>query len=324
LLETNVKTKVYAVKHKDDIIRNTSTSGGIFTALSDFVLNQNGVIYGAAFVEDLKVEHIRATTAEERNRFRGSKYVQSEINNIFQMIKKDLLNKKNVLFSGTPCQVAGLKYYLKNLSDSEHLILVDVICHGVPSPKIFEEHIQKLSEIKQVKHYSFRDKKEGWHKHVEEVSFIDGITDNKTKLSQSYKKYFQQDLMNRESCYNCPFANMKRVSDVTIGDYWGIEKIFPKFDDNKGISLCLIHTEKGQIIFNRIKEDIEYIESNTTDCLQPQLEYSTKMPLNYDLFWNDYFKFGYNLILKKYTSVRLSRKIKNKIGRLLRKLRLTK
>lgn len=161
--------EVYAVKHRDAEILKESTSGGIFTAISDYVLEQGGVVYGAAFDENMVVRHMRATTPEQRNRMRGSKYVQSDMGDIFTQVKQDIIKKKKVLFTGTPCQVAGLKNFLKNATDG--LICLDLICHGVPSPVIYKEHLNFLSEKMKmnVLDYKFRPKDWGWHIHREIV-----------------------------------------------------------------------------------------------------------------------------------------------------------
>jgi coenzyme F420-reducing hydrogenase beta subunit len=315
---------VYAVKHRNDNVRINSSSGGMFTALSDYILSINGVIYCAKYGENFEVIHKRINTKTERDTCLGSKYLQSNLKKTFKSIKRDLLNEIPILFVGTPCQIAGLKLYLGKLTDSENLFLCDLICHGVPSYKIFNEHIKKLSKHKIVKDYYFRSKINGWKTHTESVLYQDNSFDNKTRLSQSYKYLFSKNLILRPSCYNCPYTTIKRVSDITIGDYWGINKVMAEFDDNKGVSLALVNTFKGEKLFEACKKDLIYKISNVEDCKQPQLMYPTKMPKNRDAFFEDYENKGYDYILKKYSPVGINIYLKEIILNILRKIGLRK
>lgn len=292
---------IYGAKHKKNEIREQSSSGGIFTAISDYILKHNGVIYGAVLDDENKVRHIRATTLEERNKLRGSKYVQSELDNVFQLIKNDLKDDKLVLFVGTPCQNAGLKVYLGK--EYKNLLQCDFVCHGVPSPLLWEEFKSFLENKKNVKikDFKFRDKKNGWHTHTESVEFKDGTVDNSSMPSQANKFMFMSALTYRKSCYECKFTTIKRVSDITISDYWGIEKQNLGYDDNKGVSLIIINTDKGKNCFENIKKEIDYIEAELDSCLQPQLIGPVKKPKKYDKFWKDYHNKGYEYVLKKYT-----------------------
>ena len=220
--------------------------------------------------DNLNVLHKRAVTADERDAFKGSKYVQSDLGNIFSDILDDINDGLLVLFVGTPCQCGGLKSYLyqKKIS-TDNLILADMVCHGAPSPLIWKEHvsfIQKKS-AKRIKDYRFRLKVNGWHNHTEMIIYDDGKTDYKSDLSQINKKLFHANLTLREACYNCKYTNLNRCSDITIADFWGIEKHMPDFDDNKGISLILINTQKGIGIYNAIKSNLDDRESNTKDCI---------------------------------------------------------
>lgn len=293
---------VYAVKHKDETVRMNSTSGGVFTAISDVILEEKGIVYGVAFNEDFKVVHRRATTKEGRDQFRGSKYVQSDLERIFKQIECDLESKK-VLFTGTPCQCEGLKSYLNAQKiDIKNLILCDIVCHGTPSPLMWEEHI-KLSQKKENSNmlaYNCRSKIKGWHGHNEMNIFENGKKDWISALSQKHKVIFYSHNALRLSCHNCRYTKIDRDSDLTIADFWGIEKSMPEFDDNKGISLLLIHTKKGEMSFEKTKNGIEYKESNVKDCLQPQLKYPSKVSFKRAEFWEDYKKHGYEYVAKKY------------------------
>lgn len=296
------RPKVYAVKHKSDKVRKNSSSGGAFTAISDCVLSKAGIIYGATYNEELRVIHQCAETAEGRNKFRGSKYVQSDLKEVFSQINENLKNDRYVLFTGTGCQVAGLNSYLGQLKvDIENLLTVDIVCHGTPSPRIFADYISYLEKKNRskIKQYYFRSKVNGWG-HTEEAVFESGKHDHTSVLSQTHKELFYSDLCLCPSCYRCKFSNLHRPSDIMIGDFWGIKKSLPELDDDKGVSLVFINTTKGQDIFEKIKDKIDFVQSNTKDCLQHNLQQPTKMPTNREQFWDDYYKFGFVYIAKKY------------------------
>jgi coenzyme F420-reducing hydrogenase beta subunit len=312
---------VYAAKHKDDNVRMNSSSGGMFTAISDYILDIDGVVYGAAFDEKFVVRHQKAETAEERNKFRGSKYVQSNLIGVFEDIKKELKKERTVLFTGTPCQNAGLGSYLNKNYDN--LYLCDIVCHGTPSPLIFKNYI-KYCERKNnnsIKEYYWRFKGNGWHSHTEKAVYADGKEDSTSLLSQSYKELFYSHVTLRPACHNCKFCNFSRPSDITIGDFWGIEKSMPDFDDNTGVSLVLTNSTKGQELFERISKNLYYRESNTTDCLQHNLHTPSQPSPRRDKFWQDYKNKGFEYVLKKYTgygfvgqSKKAAAKVLNKLG----------
>lgn len=292
--------KVYAVKHKTESTRLLSSSGGMFTAISDYILEKGGVIYGAGFEEGLKVCHQRASTKPKRNEMRGSKYVQSDIGSIFRMIKKDRKNGKWVLFVGTPCQCAGLQLFLQE-EDCSKLILCDIVCHGVPSNRMWQEYRALIRRKKGViKYHNFRTKINGWHSMTSRNVFINGKEDYKSILSQVHMNLFLTDLLLRPCCYQCRFCDFQRGSDITIADFWGVERSLPEFDDNKGISLVLINTQKGEELVNQVKDNLVIIESNLANCHQRNLEEPTPRPKNREEFWNDYQAHGYEYIAKKY------------------------
>jgi coenzyme F420-reducing hydrogenase beta subunit len=293
---------VYAAKHKDDKVRMNSSSGGMFTAISDYILDNDGVIYGAAFDENLVVRHQKAETAEDRNKFRGSKYVQSNLNGIFGDIKNELKKGRTVLFTGTPCQNAGLRAFLNKSYDN--LYLCDIVCHGTPSPLLWEEHIgflEKRSKSRVV-NYSFRYKDAGWRGYNVYAFFDNGKSKLNTPDMMTYANIFSSDLALRPACHNCKFCNLSRPADITIGDFWGIEKCMPDFDDNIGTSLVLINSSKGLDLFQKISKKLHYRESNTKDCLQRNL-YTPSLPSSKrDQFWKDYKNKGFEYVLKRYAT----------------------
>lgn len=313
---------VYAVKHRNDEVRMNSSSGGMFTALSDYILSVNGIIYGAAFNEKFEVCHQKAVTVEDRNKFRGSKYVQSNLNRIFEDIKNELYSGKTVLFTGTPCQNAGLSVYLNG--NYKNLYLCDIICHGTPSPLIFKKYI-KYCEKKagsSLTEYYCRYKGNGWHTHTEKAVYANGKEDSISKLSQIYKDFFSSLLILRPACHTCKFCSFSRPSDITIGDFWGIEKCMPDFDDNMGVSLVLINSRKGLDLFQKISENIYRRESNTKDCFQHNLYAPTPVSPNRPQFWRDYYDKGFRFVLNKYMGYGLTAKFKREIRKGLQKMRL--
>jgi coenzyme F420-reducing hydrogenase beta subunit len=312
---------VYAAKHKDDNVRMNSSSGGMFTAISDYILDIDGVIFGAAFDENFVVRHQRAETVEERNKFRGSKYVQSNLVGLFKDIKNELNKGRTVLFTGTPCQNAGLRSYLNKNYDN--LYLCDIVCHGTPSPLIWKNHISFLEKKgkNKVTRYSFRYKLAGWRGYNVYTLFDNGKSKLNTPDVMTYANIFGSDLALRPACHNCKFCNFSRPSDITIGDFWGIEKSMPDFDDNIGISLVLINSPKGQQLFESVSKDLYYRESNTIDCLQHNLHSPSQPSPRRDKFWQDYKNKGFEYVLKKYggygfvgQSKKAAAKVLNKLG----------
>jgi len=317
--------KVYAVKNKHEDVRMASSSGGIFSAISDHILDSDGLVSGVAFDENMNAAHKIAATKEERDEFRGSKYVQSELNHVYSEIKSLLKQNKTVLFTGTPCQNAGLKSFLDLARvKTENLILCDIVCHGTPSPLLWKEHIRQLENRGKgrVVQYYCRSKVKGWHGHTELVVYESGKKDYKSLSSQKHKVLFYSHNMLRPSCYYCRYTNFKRPSDITIADFWGIEKTMPQFDDNKGISLALINTTKGQRLFEDIKSKIVYRESNTKDCLQRNLQEPSRISDKREQFWQDYHLHGYEYVVKKYAGYNYKSILKNKVKSVLRKIRL--
>lgn len=312
---------VYAVKHKDKNVIAASRSGGIFTALSDYVLNNNGIIYGCILSEDFDAIHIRATNQLERDKMRGSKYIQSKLGETFKNVKDDLTKEKLVLFSGTPCQIAGLKSFLNN--DYENLICVDIVCHGVPSSKVWHQYLDWLEKKykSNIKNVDFRNKADfGWRDQIETIT----LKNNKNINSSIYKNLFCNRTILRPSCYTCRFKSLERPSDITIGDYWGIENAAPEYDDNKGTSLALINSIKGKKIFEKIKDDLIYKETRIEDSMQPALIAPFSKPDNRDEVWNSFENDSFKEFIKKYANYNLKNQIKDHLRYYKRKLQKNK
>lgn len=294
--------QIYAARHKDMHEIETSRSGAAFIAISDYVLEQGGVVYGAGYTEHFRVVHKRATSKEERNEFKGSKYVQSDLKDIFPQVKADLKQGLTVLFSGTPCQTAGLASYIgKRLR--EKLILVDIVCHGVPAPYIWRDYLVYLEKkYKQpIVEVNFRDKSRiGWNGHIESFIFQDGSK----KEFNTYTYLFYRHIMLRPSCSKCHYTNFNRPSDFTLADYWGWEKLSPDFNkDNKGCSLLFVNTEKGLEIFEKRKEELNYLATTQELCIQPNLQHPSKFNIQWIEFEKLYKKQGFAAVAKRYGSL---------------------
>ncbi|MCH5298564.1 MAG: Coenzyme F420 hydrogenase/dehydrogenase, beta subunit C-terminal domain [Ruminococcus sp.] len=309
--------QVYAVKHSNSQIRAASRSGGIFTAISDVVLENDGVIYGCVLTEDFEAIHIRATATEDRNRMRGSKYIQSNMGDVFQSVKTDLDDGKQVLFSGTSCQVAGLKGFLRK--EYDNLICVDIVCHGVPSPRVWKEYLKWQEERngKKIKSVDFRNKKDhGWAAHVESLYF-----DDETRVdSKVFKTLFYRHAILRPCCYKCPYKQIMHPGDISIADYWGIDKAAPGFNDNKGVSLVLINNDTGRKFFDAACENIEYRECDIKDSMQMSFIKPYARPDNRDNFWSDFNKAPFTHIAKKYGDFGLKNDILNVLRNIKKKL----
>lgn len=260
----NGHPQAYAVWHKKD--RCFSSSGGAFSAFARKVIEKDGVVFGAAFDEDLHLRHTEVWDVEGLAALRGSKYVQSEIGETFRKIKKYLQEGREVFFCGTPCQVAGLRGYLGKSYDN--LLTADLACHGVPSDGIFQMYLKKLknrlgkAEIL-IKNYEFR-RRDGWG-----LAPSISTTSNCRPLygvDALYMEAFDKGAIFRESCYHCPFARLPRVGDVTLADFWGIGRHGKKFKHNvmKGVSLVLVNTERGYHALSTLVDDT-FIEERTLE-----------------------------------------------------------
>lgn len=300
---------VYAARHKDINEINTSRSGAVFIALSDWILEQGGVVYGAGYEDYFRVVHKRATNKEQRDEFKGSKYVQSDLKDTFCQIRMDLRQGYKVMFSGTPCQTSGLLSYLQLLKqDISQLYVVDLVCHGVPAPYVWRDYLKYIEKKfrGRVTWFNFRDKSQlGWAAHKESFNL-----ENKYVCMSTYSDLFGKCIMFRYSCGVCHFANLKRPSDLTIGDFWGWEKVDQNINaDNKGVSLLLINTEKGRRLFSKIDDQIHYLKTDTSHCLQPNLEYPTSINPLRARFEQDFISRGFIYCAKIYGDLGIRHRI---------------
>ena len=248
----------YAIMGKDEIRKN-SASGGLFATIAKEYLKNGNYVCGDVFSSDFKqVNHEIINKEEDLIRIQNSKYVQSNMGNILKEIKNLLDKNKEVLFGGTPCQVAGLKSYLEK--EYVNLLTIDIICHGNPSPLVWEKYVSEITKNKPLSNVLFRNKKNGWHYSGEvEFCFKNNFFKQKIKDKLFYKSFFGHLILN-EACYNCKYTNLHRPADVTIGDFWGIEQYDSDMDDKKGTSVAIIHTKKGQEIFDKYNDKFHKIK----------------------------------------------------------------
>lgn len=304
-------SKAIAAYVKDKQLRAESTSGGAFSVFASYVLRQGGVIFGAAYDENFIVRHMWTTKEKDLGKFRSSKYVQSDIGNSFKQAKQFLDDGRKVLFSGTPCQINGLKQYLRK--EYDNLILIDIVCHGTPTPTFFKEYLSDIEKRENAKIQSVRFRyktkryKQSGNDCLHNMKIM--LCNNKNYISDKnadpYLIGFFSNLFLNPACYHCFFATKERVGDITIADFWGFKA--PTLDwvnTGKGISLILLNNDKGQQIFNLISGKLKWCYRPLQEAINgnPHLSYPIKKGERYDEFWKDYRVNGYKYVEKKYFS----------------------
>lgn len=295
--------KAYAAYNKNEDIRRKSSSGGVFTLLAEYILENDGVVFGAGFDEGCKkLKHIAVTTPEQLDKLQGSKYLQSDIGISYSLAKEYLEAGKKVLFTGTPCQINGLVKFLGKKYDN--LFLQDLICHGVPSPLFWEMYLneQEKKESTTVKKVDFRDKISGWNRYSVTFEFFSGVKSSKKFSNDRFMRIFLRNYCLRPSCYNCSFKGVNRASDITLGDFWGVEEVLPSLNDDKGISLVLVNSEKGQRLFDEIIEKcfVEQVDMETAILHNSAAKESMKMNRQRKTFFQDLGNMDFSKVLKKY------------------------
>lgn len=277
----------FACTAKDENFAKQSSSGGVFPILANMYIKEKAVIYGAAFDKDWVVRHIKVDKKGELKRLYTSKYVQSDVGNTFRDVKFDLDNGKKVLFAGTPCQVAGLRSYLQK--DYLNLLTVDFICHGVPSPLVWQRYIDELEQNlnNKITEISFRNKKDGWKNYYFKLSMVNGDVFYEKHNDNIYMVGFLKNLYLRPSCYDCNFKTLQRASDITLADFWGIEKIISDMNIDKGVSLCWASSEKGNTILDKVLKQTIYKQVYLNEAIKenPSASTSVKIHKNRDKFF---------------------------------------
>lgn len=314
--------KSYACKNKDLLVRTDSTSGGLFSLLAEYVLDYNGYVFGAVFDSEWFVCHSCAHSVDEIKPMRGSKYVQSDLNETYYEVKKLLKEGYKVLFTGLPCQCAGLKSFLQH--DYINLILVDMICMGVGSPKVWKNYLDCFEDVKAIKSIIFKSKKIGWHDWRMAVSHNDEVLYQKGTDNLFFNGYLKH-LFYRESCHKCNFKGFERCSDLTIADAWGIEKYNDKFDDDKGCSLVIVQSEKGEKVLESLRQKLDYIIFPKEVVLKynPYVERCAE----YNPFTSDFYQLlnkgeTQNAFLKYAGKLTISRSIAYKLNLLFHRFKL--
>lgn len=334
--EQTIPLDIYAAKNPDEEIRKDSSSGGIFTMLAESIIDEGGVVFGARFNEKWNVVHDYTETKEGLAAFRGSKYVQSVIGDTYKQVRDFLKADRKVLFSGTPCQIAGLRLFLRK--DYDNLYTVDFICHGVPSPGVFRWYLQEeinnyaarqssekiqfcsspihsipkgdvlLPEGVSIEGIRFRDKREGWKKYSFVLLLAEASAEGKKNTvlfssnvcENTFLKGFCSDLYLRPSCHKCPSRDFKSGSDIIIADFWGQEYMFPEFDNDTGVSSVIVKTEKGRQLLSILKNPI--IERKNIDQVllyNPSLVFSKQTPSQSRKFWNMPLNMTFNARVNK-------------------------
>lgn len=271
----------WAAVHTDDGIRGASTSGGVFTALSRWVLDRGGIVFGAAYDADFRVFHCAVEHPDDLQRLRGAKYAQSALGDTFRRVRASLREGRYVLFSGTPCQVAGLVSYLGR--KDERLILVDLICHGVPSPAVWQRYIswrgEQDADGQKPCRVNLRSKETGWPGYSIRFDYPDGRHYTAPNTQDPYLRGFVGNLYLRPSCHACQFKGAARCSDFTLGDYWGVWDQMPEYHDGKGTSLVLLHTPQAKQLWNAIARQLRFAPADAAAALAENPSALTASPL---------------------------------------------
>lgn len=311
-----IDTIVYAGRLKDKSALMSSSSGGAFTALSDAFLKSGDAVVAAVYnYENHTVEFQMILDEKQRERAKGSKYMQSKPGDIYQEAYHWLMDnpKKELLFVGMGCQSDGFRKFSEIKGIRDRVYIVDIICHGSPSPKLWREYAESIQKKDgRITYLTFKDKRNGWKSPIAYVKV------NGSERPKDYVKVFYNRCALRPSCYECPYATTERKTDMTIGDFWHIEETIPDFYDPNGNSLFLIHTGRGEELFEKIRDNMDYRLSNTAQCWQANLEAPTQKSEQRDVFWNDYQKKGIDFVIKKYGTVPMKTKVKNKLFKILR------
>lgn len=304
----------YASKHKNLNIRLNSSSGGICYAFSEWTIYKDGIVFGASMDKELICKHTKAKSKKEITKFFGSKYIQSEIGDTYFQVKDYLEKNKVVLFIGTPCQISGLKHFLGK--EYNNLYCIDFICHGVGNPAVLKSYINEIKKkYGNIQSLKFRNKKKNWKLCLNMI--IDTKQGKKIIQNDKFLIGFQNNLYLRDCCYNCQFNQFRSGSDITVGDGWGIEVLYPKFDDSKGISTIMIKTEKGKELLNNIKTNIDIIPISLNHIIKfnPTVINSSKRNKKSKIFLEQ-FEHGitFKILSKKYIRPSISMISKHILG----------
>lgn len=312
----------FAVMNKNDEVRNYSSSGGVFYALAKSVIDDGGVVFGAAFDENWQVKHIACDNLDLLDSLLRSKYVQSDTSGVFEKVKTNLEEGRTVLFCGTPCQCNALSLFAGK--EYKNLCLIDFICHGVPSPAVWKQYLNSVARNKEIKNINFRNKDTGWQSYCFHIDYMDSSRFHEKYYENTYMKLFLSDLILRSSCYDCPSKFPNKKADLTLGDLWGADSLLPSHD-NKGVSLVIINSSKGQKLLDRISNTITMESVNAEDAFghNPSARRSVGCPDMRKKCLNELVRCEpeqFHKIATKYTSDSLLRKVLRVSKRTVKKI----
>ena len=272
--EARTPLEVYAAKNSDDDIRLKSSSGGIFTLLAEQTIKGGGVVFGACWDKDWNVKHDYIDNISDLQRFRSSKYLQGVIGDSYLKAEQFLKTGRKVMFTGTPCQISGLKHFLRK--EYHNLLAVEVICHSVPSPGVWQQYLTtRLHTLKwnksDIRNISFRDKKSGWKAYSFVIENKEGNSFIELSGKNAFMRGFLADLYTRPSCHACPAKQLRSGSDLTLGDFWGIESLMPEIDDDKGVSAIIVNSDKGKQVLHNINVELYEVQYDKLTTRNPAL-----------------------------------------------------
>ena len=318
---------VYAAQAKDDDLRMKSSSGGVFSLLARKVIEHGGIVFGAGFdLRDWHVQHKPASNEEELGELRGSKYVQSEIGDTFAAVRRELEKSRKTMFVGTPCQVAGLrKYLLLSLPPAlqDNLLLVDVVCHAVPSQlawrKYLDGKVAKYGHGTYINHISFRKKDFGWKRYALALDFANGKGYRGPLGEDSFLNGFLAELFSRPSCHCCSCRELRSGSDLTLGDYWRVGDRFTSMDDDIGTSLLIVNTRRGEALLELISEELEMSKSTFEDAkvVNPSIVKSKMPNEKRDWFFSALQKLEFDVAVERAIRVPLRKRVCAKLKHLI-------
>lgn len=316
--------KAFAVKNRDKSEQLSSTSGGFSSALAQKTVTEKGAVYGVTLNDDLKVVTVRIDSDAELDTIKGSKYVQTDMRDTFKQAADDLKSGRKVLFTGSSCHIDGLKRFLSQSKiDDANLITVDYICHGVPSPQVFNDYISYISGRKPVKDFKFRTKKKGWGfgsgTFSPAIIYADNSEESDTRRARAYQQLFFSNCCLRPHCYECPYAGQGRVGDFTMADFWGLHEIAPQLFDKDGVSLVLVNTKQGaELIESDVNLEISEVDPADAAKYQTNMRQASLKSDKYDQFWNDMAAKSFDYVLRKYTSISLPTVIARRIKKIFK------
>lgn len=310
-----------AAYSRNDEMRHKSSSGGVFSVLAEAVINSSGIVFGAAFDNEFQVHHVQATTIEELARIRGSKYVQSRIEDTYRATKAYLESGRMVYFSGTPCQIDGLNNYLSH--KYENLITQDIICHGVPAPFVWKKYLEQVKANLQsdIKDITFRDKTFGWRRYSLKIDGENGTHEMSNFLENPMMRAYLRDVCLRPSCYKCPSKGVKRSSDITLADFWNVSDYIEKLDDDKGIDLVICHSEKGCKLLKTVSKDLVSCKVDDRAARENiPMNSSPHLPQSRNEFIHSLNMESFSDAVDKYCTIPLVERIQTKVKLILKRI----